>query len=95
MAISRGTIRGFSAVVVAFLIIALIDVVRPNSTRSADFDCSQMQSATANIDIAEGESGSDIAQELFDKGVTASFSSFFGIAVSDGRSQRIAPEYTE
>ena len=91
MAISRGTIRGFSAVVIAFLIIALIDVVRPNSTRSADFDCSQMQSTTANIDIAEGESGSDIAQELFDKGVTASFSSFFGIAVSDGRSQRIAP----
>ena len=91
MRISRDTARGFFGVFLAFTIIGLIYIVRPNVGGSADFSCGEGLSIQAIIDVHTGETGSEIAQELFDKGVTASYGSFFSIAVADERSGRIAP----
>lgn len=41
--------------------------------------------------MSSGETGSEIATELFDKGVTASYAAFFRVAVGDQRSASIAP----
>jgi UPF0755 protein len=82
--------------VVALALLATLFISQRGGGSSPDFPC---QTATAEesaptqieIDVSAGESGSEIAQELFDKGVTASFQSFFGVAVSDERSGSIAP----
>jgi UPF0755 protein len=44
-----------------------------------------------SIDVASGETGSEIARELFDKKVTASSEIFFRLAVADPKAQLIAP----
>ncbi len=82
--------------VVALALLATLFISQRGGGSSPDFPC---PTATAGesaptqieIDVSAGESGSEIAQELFDKGVTASFQSFFGVAVSDERSGSIAP----
>jgi UPF0755 protein len=89
--ISRDTARGFAGVLLAFAIIALIHFIKPGVTAAPDYPCQKSQKASVVIDIRSGESGSEIAQELFDKGVTASFQSFFRVAVGDSRSGSIAP----
>lgn len=43
------------------------------------------------ITVSKGESGSEIALELYQKGVVASSRSFFGVAVGDPRAAQIAP----
>jgi UPF0755 protein len=83
------------AVAVTLLGLSLLITQRGGSS-APDFPCAKVSSgATASnlvtIDVSAGETGSEIAQELFDKGVTASFQSFFGVAVSDKRSGSIAP----
>ena len=91
MRISRDNLRGFAGVAVAFAIIGLIHFVKPGISVAPDFPCSSPQSDSVPIDIRSGETGSEIAQELFDKGIVASSQSFFRLAVSDPRSGRIAP----
>jgi UPF0755 protein len=44
-----------------------------------------------SIDVASGETGSEIARELFDKKVTASSEIFFRLAVADPKARLIAP----
>ena len=46
---------------------------------------------TALIDIAQGESGNQIAHDLFNAGVTASITSFYQLAINDARAIQIAP----
>jgi UPF0755 protein len=46
---------------------------------------------TANIEIAQGESGNQIARDLFSAGVTASITSFYQLAINDPRAIQIAP----
>lgn len=89
--ISRENLRGLTGVVAAFLIIGLIHVVKPGTTSAADFPCSSKAGASVSIDVKSGETGSEIATELADKGVTASFGAFFRVAVGDPRSGSIAP----
>ena len=91
MRISRDTARGFAGVVAAFAIIGLIHFIKPGVSSALDYPCQKTQRGSIVIDIRSGESGSEIAQELFDKGVTASFQSFFRVAVGDTRSGSIAP----
>lgn len=91
MKISRGNLRGIAGVITAFLIIGAIDFIKPHTSSSPNFPCAQKQSERVAIDVSAGESGSEIAQELFNKGVTASYQSFFGVAVSDQRAASIAP----
>ena len=75
----------------ALCIIAAIHCVKPSISSAPDFPCNERSVATASIDIKSGESGSEIAQELFDKGVVKSSQAFFRLAVADSRSGRIAP----
>jgi UPF0755 protein len=71
-------------------------ITQRGGSSAPDFQCvqegeSQSSTVQVSIDVSAGESGSEIAQELFDKKVTASFQSFFGVAVADQRSGSIAP----
>lgn len=91
MRISRDNLRGIAGVCAALSIIGAIYLLKPNVSSSPDFACGAKSLATTEIDISAGESGSQIAQELFDKGVTASYGAFFSVAVGDERSGRIAP----
>lgn len=91
MRISRENVRGLAGVLAAFAIIGLIHFIKPGTASAPNFPCSDTSTPTVTIDIKSGESGSEIADELFDKGVIASSQSFFRVAVSDPRSARIAP----
>lgn len=65
--------------------------VRASGGSAPDFPCGSSLEATANINIASGESGSEIAQSLFDAGVVKSSEAYFRVAVGDPRSQKVAP----
>ena len=57
-----------------------------------DFECAGSSSkSTVSIDVSSGETGLEIARELFDKDVIASSESFFRLAVADPKAQLIAP----
>ena len=91
MKIDRGNLRGIAGVLTALVIIGVIHLLKPGVSSVPDFSCESVSTSKVAIDIRTGETGSEIAQELFDKGVTASFQSFFRVAVGDSRSTRIAP----
>ncbi len=91
MKLDKDLLRGIAGVLMAFAIIGGIHLVRPGVSSAPDFPCSTSSKGTVSIDVSAGESGSSIAQELYEKGVTASYGSFFGVAVADERSARIAP----
>ena len=65
--------------------------VRVPGNSAPDFPCGSPAQTTANINIASGESGSEIAQSLFDAGVVKSSEAYFRVAVGDPRSQKVAP----
>lgn len=86
----------FVGIVVFSLLGASLFLLQRGGNSSPDFPCVSERgegrtTEQVTIDVSAGETGSEIAQELFDKGVTASFQSFFGVAVSDSRSGSIAP----
>jgi UPF0755 protein len=89
--LDRDTARGFFGVFLALAIIAAIHFVKPGISSAADFSCSAPFEGRTVIDIRSGETGSEIARDLVNQGVTASFESFFRVAVGDERSGRIAP----
>jgi len=64
---------------------------RPGVTKAPDFPCVSGANGKATIDIKSGATGSEIAQQLQEKGVVESSQAFFRLAVADSRSQRIAP----
>jgi UPF0755 protein len=68
------------------------------TSAAPDFSCSdgtaltkEMTEADLEIEIAAGATGSDIAAQLFEKGVVKSARAFFGVAVGDSRAAKIAP----
>ena len=86
----------FAVVAVLAILGASLFIAQRGGSSSPDFPCQKAtsgDSATSRVavDVSAGETGSEIAQELFDKGVTASFQSFFGVAVSNPKSGSIAP----
>ena len=87
----RPLLRVIAALVSSVLIIFLISVVNSGPKAAPDFDCTANGGKRVPIDISSGETGSQIAQELFVKGVVKSAQAFFRVAVSDSRSQSIAP----
>ena len=91
MKLDKGTLRGVIGLVAAFAIIFTLHALKPHTSSAADYPCNTDSTATTEIDIHAGESGSEIAIELFDKGVTASSQTFFRLAVADKRAGRIAP----
>ena len=88
---SRDTARGLLGVFLAISIIAAIDLVKPSVTSAPDYSCQPGSKSDVLIDVAEGESGASIAQELFQAGVVKSSAAFFRIAVADSRAGSIAP----
>jgi UPF0755 protein len=89
--IDRDTARGIFGVFLALAIIATIHFIKPGVSAAPDFSCGVKMNGTTVIDIHSGETGSEIARDLVDQGVTASYESFFRVAVGDNRSGRIAP----
>ena len=96
MKLDKKRARLISGLLALTLLGATFFISQRGGSSSPDFPCAKESSsenapAQVTIDVSAGESGSEIAQELFDKGVTQSFQSFFGVAVSDPRSGSIAP----
>lgn len=78
-------------VILALLIIAVIDIVKPSLSSAPDFPCNSASQESVLIDVTSGESGSSIAQKLFSNTVIKSSSAFFRVAVSDKRASTISP----
>lgn len=85
-------IRVLAALLVSLLAVYSLSLIKSGPRAAADFACdSQPKSNTVSIDVGAGETGLEIARELFDKGVTASSEAFFRLAVADPKAQQIAP----
>ena len=91
MKLDRDTARGFFGVFLALSIIAAIHFLKPGISSAEDFSCNAPSLGTTVIHIRSGETGSEIARDLVNQEVTASFEAFFRVAVGDERSSRIAP----
>lgn len=88
----RSLIRVIAALVVSVLAIYSLSILKSGPRAAADFECStQSGPRTVSIDVSSGETGSEIARELFEKEVTASSEIFFRLAVADPKAQLIAP----
>jgi UPF0755 protein len=87
------------ALALAFVFIFTGGVHELRKTSSApDFSCTdesaiskEISDEDVSIEIAAGATGSDIAAQLFDKGIVKSARAFFGVAVGDPRASKIAP----
>ena len=88
----RPLFRVIAALVASVLAIYSLSIYKSGPRAAADFDClTQSDPATVAIDVASGETGSEIARELFEKDVIASSEVFFRLAVADPKAQLIAP----
>ena len=87
------------ALALTFVFIFTGGVHELRKTSSApDFSCTdgsaiskEISDEDVSIEIAAGATGSDIAAQLFDKGIVKSARAFFGVAVGDPRASKIAP----
>ena len=88
----RPLFRVIAALVASGLAIYSLSIFKSGPRAAADFDClTQSDAKTVSIDVASGETGSEIARELFEKDVIASSEVFFRLAVADPKAQLIAP----
>jgi UPF0755 protein len=84
--------RVVAALVASVFFIYLLSIVKSGPSVAADFDCSSDPGQnTVSIDVASGETGLEIARELFEKDVIASSEVFFRLAVADPKAALIAP----
>jgi len=89
---SRPLVRVVAALVASVLAIYLLSIIKSAPSAAADFDCSSDPGeTTVSIDVAAGETGLEIARELFEKDVVASSEVFFRLAVADPKASLIAP----
>jgi UPF0755 protein len=85
-------VRVVAALVASVLAIYLLSIIKSGPSAAADFDCSSDPGeTTVSIDVAAGETGLEIARELFEKDVVASSEVFFRLAVADPKASLIAP----
>jgi UPF0755 protein len=85
-------VRVLAALIVSVVTIYALSILKSGPGAAADFDCAiQSDAKTVSIDVSAGETGLDIARELFDKNVIASSEAFFRLAVADPKAQLIAP----
>lgn len=87
----REIFRASAALGAVGLLTVAFHFIRIPGHSAPDFPCNNSSQVTANINIAAGESGSEIAQSLFSAGVVKSSEAYFRVAVGDSRSQRVAP----
>jgi UPF0755 protein len=82
-------------VIVALSVVVLftggVHELRKSGGGAPDFPCQESDSKDVTISIEKGSTGAVIAQQLFEANVVKSSSSFFQAAVTDKRSERIAP----
>jgi len=79
----------FALALIAAFTLAL-RAIAPGPPLAPDFD-GNARGAEVVIEIAQGASGSEIAELLYEAGIVKSVRAFFQVAVSDTRSERIAP----
>jgi UPF0755 protein len=84
-------LRVASAFAVVIIATAGIHHIRKTGGGAPDFACKEIQGQDVSISIEKGATGSDIAQQLFQAKVVKSAAAFFRLAVTDPRSERIAP----
>lgn len=89
--VSRDNARGLLGVFLALAIIAIIDFAKPSIASAPDFSCGEGAQKEVRVDVSQGESGSSIAEELYQLGVTKSSAAFFRIAVANPKAGSIAP----
>ncbi len=88
----RPLLRVIAALAASVLSIYVLSIIKSGPSAAADFDCSSDPGQrTASIDVASGETGLEIARELFEKDVIASSEVFFRLAVADPKAALIAP----
>ena len=88
----RPLFRVTAALIASVLVIYLLSIIKSGPNTAADFDCSSDPGQqSASIDVASGETGLEIARELFEKDVIASSEVFFRLAVTDPQAALIAP----
>jgi len=88
----RPLLRVTAALIASVLVIYLLSIIKSGPNTAADFDCSSDPGQqSASIDVASGETGLEIARELFEKEVIASSEVFFRLAVTDPKAALIAP----
>ena len=64
----RPLLRVIAALAASVLSIYLLSIIKSGPGAAADFDCSSDPGQrTASIDVASGETGLEIARELFEK----------------------------
>lgn len=83
----------FAGVAFVFIFAFSLHLVRSNLAQIPNFptrDLAQNEE-TVLVHVDESATGLDIANELFDKGVTASVTIFYQLAIADPRSMTIAP----
>lgn len=89
---SKTLVFRVSLALFALVVITLsLHLLRPLGGSAPDFPCGNSSQVRANIHVAAGESGSEIAQSLFRAGVVKSAEAYFRVAVGDKRAQRVAP----
>ena len=93
----KALIRVALALAFVFIFTAGVHELRKTSA-APDFSCSNESAAAKKIteadiaiELGAGATGSDIAAQLFEKGVVKSSRAFFGVAVGDARAAKIAP----
>jgi UPF0755 protein len=84
-------LRVIVALAVVFIFTAGVHELRKGGGGAPDFPCKASNSKEVTISIEKGSTGAVIAQRLFEAKVVKSSSSFFQAAVTDKRSERIAP----
>ena len=84
-------LRVIAAFAVVFIFTGSIHELRKGGGGAPDFPCLDSDSKDVTISIEKGSTGAVIAQQLFEAKVVKSSSSFFQAAVTDKRSERIAP----
>jgi len=82
-----------AGIVFTFALAFSLHLIRVNLAQVADFPTRSLTSneTLIEIEVSQGELGLEIANELFEKGVTASVTAFYQLAINDSRSIQIAP----
>ena len=83
--------RVIAALAVVFIFTGGLHEMRKGGGGAPDFSCQDSDSEDVTISIGKGATGSDIAKQLFESKVIKSSAAFFQVAVTDKRSERIAP----
>ena len=84
-------LRVIAALAVVFIFTASLHEIRKGGGGPPDFPCEISEGEDVSISIEKGATGAVIAQQLFEANVVKSIASFFQVAVTDKRSERIAP----